>query len=179
MTTPTGLRHFSRHLHATVEDLVQDHLIATGWLPNGDPGFVTLFGALPVTYQRQRPDEHLLQSLKPNVVAISFGGQTDDEPEQLGGGLVSQEHIFFVDVYAENDAVAVALAEDIRDFCAGRTAAGRYFRVQDHSTLPTTPVLAYLCEFDEIFREPSDRALANVRWQVIRGTVRVDGPGEG
>lgn len=176
----TGLRHFSRHLHATVQDQIKAHLQACGWLPPTvpNPAFVTLFGAQPVTFQRQRPEESLLQSIKANLVTVSFGGQGNDQDEQLGGGMVSQEHVFFVDVYAENDAVAVALAEDVRDLLAGRTAAGRFFRVQDHTALPTTPVLGYLGEYDEVFREPAARELANVRWQIVRATAYVTMPGE-
>lgn len=172
------MRHFSRHLQATIQDQVEAHLVTTGWLTDGSVGFVTLLGALPVTYQRQRPDEHLLQSVQPNLVTVSFGGQTDDEDEQMGGGIVSQEHVIFVDVYAENDAIAVALAEDVRDLFAGRTAAGRFFRVRNHTVLPTTPVVDYLAEYDEVFREPSDRELANARWQVVRATALVTMPGE-
>lgn len=169
------MRHFSRHLQATIQNLVEAHLVATGWLTDGSPGFQPLLGALPVDFQRQRPDESMLKALKPNLVAVSFGGQTDDEDEQLGGGLVSHEHVVFVDVYAENDAVAVALAEDVRDLMAGRYGS-RYFRPVDQVT--GTPVLGYLCEWDEVFREPADRELPNVRWQVVRAAALVTLPGE-
>lgn len=179
MTAPEflGLRHLSRHLHATVQDALEDHLVACGWLSDGTQGFETVLGALPVIYERKRPDEFLLQSLKPNIVAISFGGQTDDATDQLGGGLVTQEHVFFVDVYAENDGIAVALAEDIRDYFVGRTSVGRYFRVIDQTT--GQPDLRYLAEYTEVFREPADRELPSVRWQIIRGTVSLDAPGYG
>lgn len=171
------MRHFSRHLHATIQNDVEAYLRETGWLPPlvPDPDFVTLLGALPVDFQRQRPDESMLKVLKPNLVAVSFGGQTDDTDEQLGGGLVSHEHVVYVDVYAENDAVAVALAEDVRDLMSGRVRS-RYFRPVDQNTM--TPVLGYLCEYSEVFREPADRELPNVRWQVVRGAVLVELPGE-
>lgn len=166
------MRHFSRHLHATIQNKIEAHLVAMGWLPPVDPtGFVPLLGALPVTYQRQRPDESTLKSLEPNLVAVSFGGETDDTPEELGDGLFSQEHTIFADVYAENDAIAVALASDIRDLLAGRTAAGRYFRVVDQAT--GTDVLGTLAEFTEVFREPADRELPMVRWQIVRAAVEV------
>lgn len=170
------MRHFSRHLHATIQNQVEQHLVDCGWLTNGDVGFVPLLGALPVDYQRQRPDESMLKSLKPNLVSVSFGGQTDDEEEELGGGVVSQEHVIFADVYAENDAIAVALASDIRDLFAGRTAAGRFFRVVDQAT--ATDVLGYRCEYDEVYREPADRELPSVRWQIVRATALVELPGE-
>ena len=169
------MRHFARHLHATIQNQVEAHLVTMGWLTDGTVGFVPLLGALPVVFQRQRPDESILQSLKPNLVAVSFGGETDDEDEQLGGGLISQEHVMFVDVYAENDAVAVALACDVRDLLAGRFGS-RYFRVKDQVT--GTDVLGYLAEYDEVFREPADRELPNVRWQIVRATVLVLMPGE-
>jgi hypothetical protein len=169
------MRHLSRHLHATIPNQVEAHLVATGWLTDGTPGFVPLLGALPVEYLRQRPDENILKSLKPNMVAVSFGGRTDDEEEQLGGGLLSHEHVVFVDVYAENDAVASALTEDIRDLFAGRFGS-RYFQLIDQAT--TTPVPGYLCEYDEIFMEPADRELPKVRWHIVRGTVLVEMPGD-
>jgi hypothetical protein len=169
------MRHFARHLHATIQNQVEAHLVTMGWLTDGTVGFVPLLGALPVEFQRQRPDESILKSLKPNLVAVSFGGETDDEDEQLGGGLISQEHVMFVDVYAENDAVAVALACDVRDLLAGRFGS-RYFRVKDQVT--GTDVLGYLAEYDEVFREPADRELPNVRWQIVRATVLVLMPGE-
>ena len=168
------MRHFARHLHATIQNQVEAHLVTMGWLTDGTPGFVPLLGALPVEFQRQRPDESILKSLKPNLVAVSFGGETDDEDEQLGGGLVSQEHVMFVDVYAENDAVAVGLASDIRDLLAGRFGS-RYFRIIDQAT--GTDVLGYLGEYDEVFREPADRELPSVRWQIVRATVLVLMPG--
>ena len=173
------MRHLSRHLQATVQDLVEAHLVATGWLDDGTPGFETLLGALPVTYQRQRPSESDLVSITPNLVSVSFGGQTQDLPEELGDGLLSQEHPFFVDVFAENDGVALALAEDVRDYLLGRTPGGRFFQVHDHGVMPTTPVLGYLGEYDEVFREPADRELASARWQIVRATAVVVMPGVG
>lgn len=172
------IRHFSRHLHATIQDQVEQHLIATGWLPApGAVGFVTLFGALPVTFQRQRPDEETLKVVEPNLVTVSFGGQTNDEDVQMGGGVVSHEHIVFADVYAENDAIAVALASDIRDLLAGRTSAGRFFRVRDHS-VSTKPVIPdHLGEYEEVFREPADRQLPTARWQIVRATALIHLPG--
>lgn len=170
------MRHFSRHLQATIQNQVERHLVATGWLPDGSPGFVTLFGAQPVTFQRQRPDESLLKSVTANLVTVSFGTQSDDEDEQMGGGLVAQDHSVFVDVYAENDAIALALAEDVRDLFVGRTAAGRFFRIVDQTT--ATPVLGYLGEYDEVLRAPADRELPNVRWQLVQATALVHMPGE-
>lgn len=165
------MRHFSRHLHATIQDQVEAHLVACGWLTDGTLDFIPLLGALPVEYQRQRPEESMLKSLKPNLVTVSFGGETDDTSEELGDGLISQEHTIFADVYAENDAIAVAIASDIRDLFAGRTAAGRYFRVIDQVT--GTPVLGVRAEYSEVFREPADRELPSVRWQVVRAAAEV------
>lgn len=173
------MRHLSRHLQATVQNHVRDHLAFLDWI---GPEENTPFGALPVQYQTVRPSEALLQSVTPNLVAVSFGGQTDDAEEQMGGGLVSQEHVVFVDVYAENEGVGLALAEDIRDLLVGRASylsyASRFLKVHDQATTPPTVVPGYLLEFTEVFREPAEREIGSVDWQVIRATAYLHLPGE-
>lgn len=170
------MRHFSRHLEATIQNLVHDHLVTTGWLPAPNQvGFETLFGAKPVVFQRDRLDESTLTAVEPNLVAVSFGNQSDDVPQEVGGGLITQEHVVFVDVIAENLGIALALAEDVRDLMVGKTVAGRYFRIVDQVT--TTLVAGAYGHWFEVFREPADRELANARWQTLRATVEVHMPG--
>lgn len=168
------MRHLSRHLQATLENHVEAWLTGLGWL---DP-VNTPLGALPVTFQRKRPDEHLLQSVQPNLVTVSFGSQTDDAEEELGAGLVSQEHVVFVDIYAENEGIGLALAEDIRDLLVGRPpGVSRYVPLMDQRVNPPTPVLGYQIELDEVVREPSLRQLANISWQVVSCTAWIYLPG--
>lgn len=157
------MRHLSRHLQATLEDHVEAWLTGLGWLDPDPP-----FGALPVKFQRKRPDEHLLESLTPNLVTVSFGRQADDEEEELGGGLVSQEHLMFVDVYGENEGIALALSEDIRDLLVGRApGTSRFVRLMNQMQAVPTPVLGYTIELQDVAREPATRPLANTSWHVV------------
>jgi hypothetical protein len=162
-----------------MQDNVERHLTGLGWLGTD----LTPLGALPTTFQRVRPQESQLQSITPNLVAVSFGPQLDDAPEQLGGGLVSQEHVVFVDVFAENEGIGLALSEDVRDLFTGRASyAGRnpsrFFRLEDQTTAPPTPVLGYACEITDVHREVATRMVANAEWQIVRATVEVLMPGE-
>lgn len=174
------MRHLSRHLQATVQDHVRKHLVELGWI-----GLVVdvPFGALPVIFQTVAPRESDLVAITPNLVAVSFGSQRDDSEEQLGGGLVSQEHAFFVDVMAENEGVGLALAEDVRDLLVGRAtyvgrSASRFLQLENQETQPPTPVVGYTGEFTEVMRSPADRDLGTINWQVISGTVFLHLPGE-
>lgn len=173
------LRHLSRHLQATVQDHIQRHLTALGWI---GPAEGVPFGARAVDYQTVRPSESLLKSLAPNLVSVSFGLQGDDTEEQMGGGLLSQDHVLFVDVYAENEGIGLALAEDVRDLLVGRASyrenPSRYLVLEDQMTEPPTPVPAYKAEFTDVFREPSDRELANADWQIVKATAYLHLPGE-
>lgn len=172
------MRHLSRHLQATMETHVEQWLTGLGWLTT-DPLLVPL-GALPVIFQRKRPEESLLASLKPNLVTVSFGGQTDDAEEELGGRLVSQEHVMFVDVYAENEGIGLALAEDVRDLLTGRpVGTSRFVALMNQDVAPPTPVVDYLIELDDVVREPASRQLNQVAWQVISCSAAIYLPGAG
>ena len=169
------MRYLSRHLQATVQDLVERHLAALGWLDPADAPF----GALPVIVQRARPSESQLQAIEPNLVAVSFGEQGDETDAELGAGVTSSDHVLFVDVLAESGGVGLALAEDVRDLLTGRASydgrtASRYFRVEDQRTAPPTPVDGLLAEWAEVFREPAERQLPGTDWQVLRASIVLD-----
>lgn len=167
------MRHLSRHLQSTVQDHVLRHLTELGWV--GAPATVP-FGALPVTFQKVAPREEQLASITPNLVAVSFGRQTDDEEEEMGGPLISQEHVFFVDIYAENEGIGLALSEDVRDLLVGRASYGtrppsRYVTLENYSTSPPTPVPGFKGEFTDVLRTPADRVIGNYSWQVVSGSI--------
>lgn len=173
------MRFLSRHLQATLQDHVEAYLAELGWVGPADQ---TPLGALPVTYQRVRPDEDLLQSVTPNLVAASFGTQDEDTEEEMGGAVVSQDHVVFIDIYAENEGVALSLAEDVRDLFTGRASyagrtASRFVQLQDQTQMPPTPVLGYLIELGDVVREPSPRGLSSVVWQIVTATATIYLPG--
>lgn len=170
----TYLRHAARHLQQTVADHVEATLTSLGWIgpSNGVP-----FGAKPVDYQVARPTEDELKSVEPNLVAISFGAEPDDVEEEMGGGLLSVEHVFFVDCYMAKEALAIAIGSDLKDTLAGRApGTSRFIPLTDYKT--TTPVLGYQIEFDDVIREPVQRELTRVHWQVVKATAVLTYPGE-
>lgn len=167
------LRHTARHVQQTVNDHVETVLTDLGWIGQDPP-----FGATPVTFQTVRPNEEELKSLVANTVAVSFGNEPDDKEEEIGGGLVSVDFPFFVDVYAEKEAIALAIASDVKDHLAGRVpGTSRFLTVVDQRT--TTPVLGYQIEFTDLFREPVERELVRLFWQVVRCTATLTYVGEG
>jgi hypothetical protein len=101
-------QHVSRHVHATVLDLVSDYLELAGWVH--DP---VNFGTTPVTILDEPPDDRGAQ-IAPNTVAVSLGDVGDDILGQVGGGLWSRIYPIFVDIYGAERSIAVALADDVR-----------------------------------------------------------------
>lgn len=167
------LRHAARHVHQTVYDRVEGVLINLGWIGLDPP-----FGARSVTYQNIRPNEEELKSLTANTVSVSFGNEPDDVEDEMGGGLLTVEFPFFVDVYAEKEAIALAIASDVKDNLAGRVpGTSRFLTVVDQRT--TTPVLGYQLEFTDLVREPVERELVRLFWQVVRCTATLTYVGEG
>jgi len=137
------------------------------------------FGATPVVFQTVRPVESELKALTGNVVAVTFGNQSDDGDLELGGGEVQTEYVLFVDVWAEEQAVAIAIASDIRDHFTGKPNGGtRFVRVRDYTTEQDGEVIpGWLAEYTDVVREPVERELVRVNWQVVKATALLIYPG--
>lgn len=106
------IRFRSRHLHATFYNQLRTDLDALGWVHAP-----VNFGATALSFIDYQPDERAVQ-IKHNTVAVSLGDYDIDDDEELGasgGGLRSAEYHVFVDVYMEEQALALALCDDIRD----------------------------------------------------------------
>lgn len=167
------LRHTARHVHQTVYDYVESFLTAQGWIGSDPP-----FGARPLVFQTVRPSEEELKSLTANTASVSFGNEPDDTELEIGGGLLEVEFPFFVDVYAEKEAIALAIASDVKDTLSGRVpGTSRFLTVVDQRT--RTPVLGYQLEFTDLVREPVERDLVRLFWQVVRCTATLTYVGEG
>lgn len=107
-----AIRFRSRHLHATLVKYVRIHLDTQGWITAP-----VNFDTQPCTVIDYQPEERntLVQN---NTVAVTLGDFSTDEDEEmgaLGGGLRSAPYVVFVDVYMAEQALSVAICDDIRD----------------------------------------------------------------
>lgn len=107
-----AIRFRSRHLHATFFNQLTTALTTLGWI-----GTPVNFGADPLHMMDYQPDERSVQ-IHHNTVAVSLGDYGTDEDAELGaqaGGLRQADYSIFIDVYMEEQALAAALCDDIRD----------------------------------------------------------------
>jgi hypothetical protein len=161
------LRHSSRHIHQTVVKYLREQLTALGWI---GPADATPFGATPVDLLTSHPPEWQQEKrLQAGKVAITLGDEIMPDLEELGGPLSSVEHPIFVDIFMDDESIALALALDVRDIFHGRVPGSkRYLDVLDFTTAPPTPVDGWLLEFDDITRVRPDNA---INWQVVKATA--------
>lgn len=164
------LRHAPRHIHATIVDYLTAQLTALAWTTVTPP-----FGATQIRIQTFLPPEAELTKVTSGLVAITIGDEFDALDEELGGPLHSQEIPFFVDVFQDKSAHALALATDVRDALRGRFVdAKRVLTVQDHALTPPTDVAGWTFEFVDVEREQIYRL--PLYWQTVRCTAALDFP---
>lgn len=169
------LAYAVRHVQATLEDHVEDHLESRGWL---GPAEDVPFGATVLSDDQGRPkvqrgamDEARLKAAAGNMVVVSFGNEPDDEPQDMGGGLMMVEHTIFVDCLGEKDGIALSLASDVKDLLAGRApGTTRYVTVVDQRT--TTPVPGWRCELADVYRTEGNPATRRY-WQIVKATAQI------
>lgn len=168
----TWLQYAPRHIHATIVDYLTDQLDALNWTSSTPP-----FGATQVRIQTYMPPESELTKVTSGLLAITLGDEFDANEEELGGPLHTQELPFFVDIFQEKSAHALALATDVRDALRGRlTNAKRILTVQDHSQDPPQDVAGWKFEFTDVEREQIYRL--PIYWQTVRCTAVVEFPEE-
>jgi hypothetical protein len=166
------LQYAPRHIHATIVDYLTDQLDALDWTSSTPP-----FGATQVRIQTYLPPESELTKVTSGLVAITLGDEFDASEEELGGPLHSQELPFFVDIFQDKSAHALALATDVRDALRGRlTNSKRILAVQDHTQDPPTDVAGWRFEFTDVEREQIYRL--PIYWQTVRCTAFVEFPEE-
>lgn len=158
------MRHRSRHVLQSVVQHLKTQLTALNW------NTTTGFNEHPVNLVAYMVDEKDT-SIPPNTVAVNFGDESDEVGEELGDGLVSSTWVVFVDVYGENQAVALALADDIKDVFRGRINGLRpYLQLTDFTAVPPT-VTMDLLEFDGTERSKPLNNDYRRNWQVVKTTV--------
>jgi len=163
------VRHAARYVRASMEAVVSTFLDEFGWCGPNVP-----FGAQPVTVMLRPPKQAELKPVSGNVVFISHGDEADYEDMQLGGGLLRVEHVLFVDILAENDGIALAIAADLKDRLAGLIGGTRFLRPTNPATDQALP--GFLGEFDDVVREQPNPDLG--AWQSVKATLVLDFGGD-
>lgn len=161
------LRHASRHVHHTVANYIEHHLAALDWT---DPQ-ATPFGAAPVKIMREPVlfGDERDRKIQDGTVAITIGDEDDVDHKKLGGPLVAQEYPLFVDIFAAQEGVALALANDVRDILKGRLpGTQRWHDLINQSNGNVVP--GWKLEFEAVYRERPENQPA-LRWQVVKAEV--------
>jgi hypothetical protein len=162
------LRHASRHAQETICDYLETVLTTLGWTGSDPP-----FGASPFVFRRTPITEAELDSIKPNLIAVTFLREDSEDEEELGGGLLSVDLPFAVDCIGTQEAIALTVASDLKDYLGGRVpGSSRFLTVVNQIT--ATPVTDYRMEFLNVGRLPLERNLGGTTaWHVVNGTAEL------
>jgi hypothetical protein len=165
------MRHRVRSVYQSIYDHLGDQLGVLGWLTAG--GAKTT----PVTMQQYVPDE-TGQSLQPNTVAVTLGDESGENAEELGDRLVSVDLQLFVDIYGENQAITLAIADDVKDILRGRiNGLSRFVPAYDYTGYDGTPEsrtpVDDEIEMLNVGRQPAKAVELRRNWQVVYATANV------
>lgn len=167
----TYLRHAARHVQQTVIDRVRAGLVADGWLDH--VAGAGPFGTDDVTWVATRMSEADMVAVQGNLVAVSFGTEPDDEPQELGGGMTMIGHTLFVDCVGTSESLGLSIASDVKDRLSGlHTDTSRFEPVYDYTTLPRTAVVGYQIEFEQVTRHRSEED-HKALWHTVVADVNV------
>lgn len=160
-----GTQDLSRHVEATMVDLVTEGLRLGGWFDDGSY-------TVPVQIV-EAPDTATPGAIAPNSVAISVGDESAETVTQLGAGQYQYRTAVFVDVYGENPQVAKSICADVRMLFQQNSALPVY----DHSTTPPEPILSDLIEISdtEVERPEASYGASGVvvNWRVVKALLTV------
>lgn len=112
------IRFRSRHLHATIVQHMRTQLDVLGWI--SPP---VNFSTAPCVVLDYQPDERGT-TIATNTVSVTLANYTWDVDEELGasnGGLRSAPYVLLVDVYMAEQALAIAITDDVRDIFTDTT----------------------------------------------------------
>ena len=104
-----------------------------------------------------------------NAIGFSEGMMPNDEVLQLGDGLQSQTHTYFVDVYGENLSIAKQLAHDVRGCFTGRHGRST-IALPDYSQPGSPAMPGHLVTYDGIVTEFPE-SLDQRNWAVVKFTA--------
>ena len=157
-------RFRSRHLRATMFNMISTELTALGWITPP-----INFNADPITVIDYQPDERG-EILAGNTVAVSLGDVVNDVDEEIGAGLRSAFYPVFVDVYMATQALSDAVCDDVRAIFDTQ-----YFFLVDQITgLPTTEQI----EIDQVIGPDRPAGSASLEqfkkyWRIMRIGTRL------
>jgi len=164
-----SVRFASRFIKASVVDVVRQFLTEYGWIGPTPP-----FGTRSVELRASGPEASELKAVTGNVVFVSFGAEDDLRPMQLGGGMVRQDYVVFVDVVALDETIADTLAGEIKDRLSGLFGGTRYLRPANPGT--RAPLPGYLGEFVDVVKYSPDGERRS--WVSVSCTLTMDYPAE-
>lgn len=164
-----SVRFASRFVRSSVQDLVKTFLHDYGWTGPTPP-----FGTLPIDLRLAGPTPQELRALDGNTVFVSFGDEPDQRPMELGGGMLRQEYVVFVDVIGVDETIADAIASDIKDRLSGLFGGTRYLRPVNPGT--GAELAGYLGEFSDVMKHQADGERR--AWCTVSCALQMDFPGE-
>lgn len=141
MTVPVGgLR--SRFVRESLYHRLYDGLAAIGWFNAGRQHQTVHFVSAPIDDQHEIPF---------NTVALTDGNLDTTEAE-IGSLLAEHRWTMYVDIYAENNALGMQLAYDLKSLLEGRMPSIGYndpsFAVYDYTH--ATPSLFAYCQVENV-----------------------------
>ena len=143
MTQPVGGRR-ARLIKNSVYTLIQEGMDELGWFDTGRQ-----HKPVKLIPERKEWNDEIL----PNLVTVTEE-DIDEHSMELGSNLTEFWWEMMVDVYAENSAVGLDLATDIRDLLSGRfttvSSVGPNIDVYDLANLGATPVPLFTVEIENV-----------------------------
>lgn len=164
------IRHFGRHLYQSAYDHLDGALGGLGWMTAGG------FKSQLLRMQTYIPDE-TGAALAPNLAALTLLDEGPELEAAMGDLLVETDVTFVVDIFGENQAVALAIAEDVKDVLRGRiNGYRRIIPVYDYTAGAANKVHldGVWAENEDVVRMPSNRTELRRQWQVVRWTCHVE-----
>lgn len=164
------VRGQAAYAEETVRQYLTARLTALDWLQD-DPAALPYSASTPVTLIDFLPARE--SAVADNTVAMTSGDEDDDVEDELGaasGGLFVTTRVYFLDVFGENQGIALRIADDIKAVLTGKLAGtSRYQFVLD-------PVNGgfldgHLLEFRDVTRTKPQATDYKRNWQVVKVTV--------
>jgi hypothetical protein len=160
------MRHRTRHIHQTLVQHVTGKLDELGWV--SDP---VNYGTSAVNVQSVEPYGEGAVQPDGNLVHVTIDDSSEDQDEELGGGLISAHYILFIDVIGLSIPLSVAIADDMR-----LAIKNQVIPVLDFTSNPLGVAQAgHWIEFDNIDVDvpPAASSVDKRTWRVVSALVNV------
>lgn len=164
------VRGQERLVYEAVKDYLTAQLTALGWIgpaphPFGATTGVELLDTIP---EKTAP-------LAVNTIAFTSGVDQADMEGELGcasGGLWVTDHVFFLDIFGENQGISKAIQADIRAMMTGRLpGSSRYFPFVDKTQTPPVTPSGHLLHFEDVVSDTPLGQDYKRDWRIVKCTV--------